>query len=234
MIVHPSESRGYANHGWLRSHHTFSFAGYHNPERMNFGALRVLNDDSVEGGHGFGAHPHRDMEIISIPLEGALKHQDSQGNQGLIAKGEVQVMSAGTGIYHSEENASLNDPVKFLQIWVIPNKMGVTPRYGQKAFDFKNNSATLVVSPDAREGSLAIHQDAFFTMVNLDAGKELEYSLKVKGNGLYAFVIGGEVEMNGHKLQGRDAVGLEGLREIKVKAEAKSEVLLMEVPMKGF
>lgn len=234
MISHPSHTRGSANHGWLNSKHTFSFAGYYNPQRMNFGALRVLNDDSVEGGNGFGTHPHRDMEIISIPLHGTLKHQDSEGNKGLIQKGEVQIMSAGTGILHSEENASNDDQVKFLQIWVMPKEYGIEPRYGQKQFGFGDNSETLVVSPDGREGSLVINQDAFFTVVNMDAGRTVDYSLKMKDNGLYIFVLDGDVEVNGAQLKSRDGFGIPVLTNAKISFNTKSEVLLMEVPMKGF
>lgn len=234
MISHRSETRGYANHGWLRSHHTFSFAGYYNPERMNFGALRVLNDDSVEGGNGFGTHPHQDMEIVSIPLSGTLRHQDSEGNQGLIQKGEVQIMSAGTGIRHSEENADKAEPVKFLQIWVMPKKYGITPRYGQKQFDFKPNSETLVVSPDGRDDSLVINQDAFFTVVNMDANKSITYSPKMNGNGLYLFVLDGALTVNGTQLESRDGLGISDLSELEIKFNKKTEVLLMEVPMAGF
>lgn len=234
MISHPSDSRGNANHGWLKSRHTFSFADYYNPQRMNFGALRVLNDDSVEGGNGFGTHPHRDMEIISIPLQGTLKHQDSEGNKGLIQKGEVQIMSAGTGIMHSEENAHTSDQVKFLQIWVMPKKYGIEPRYGQKQYDFKDNSETLVVSPDGRDGSLVINQDAFFTIANMDAGRTIDYSIKMKDNGLYIFVLDGSVEVNGAQLNTRDGLGIPVLADAKIKVLSKSEVLLMEVPMKGF
>lgn len=231
MITHPSESRGLANHGWLKSRHTFSFADYYNPQRMHFGALRVLNDDSVEGGRGFGAHPHRDMEIISIPLEGTLRHQDSQGNQGLIKKGEVQIMSAGTGITHSEENASDGELVKFLQIWVMPKKLGIKPRYGQKVFDFKDNTTTLVVSPDARDGSLEINQDAFFSVANMDEGNTVDYHTKLSGNGVYLFVLSGTVEVNGTIFNARDGVGIPELSEVAIKASVKSEVLIMEVPM---
>ncbi len=234
MISHPSETRGFANHGWLKSHHTFSFANYYNPSRMNFGALRVLNDDSVASGNGFGTHPHRDMEIISIPLQGTLKHQDSQGNKGLIKKGEVQIMSAGTGITHSEENASKEEDVKFLQIWVMPKELGIPPRYGQKEFNLKDQASTLIVSPDGREGSLVINQDAFFTVANIEPGKEFDYKLKLPGNGLYLFVLGGEIEVNGAKLKTRDGLGIPALERALVKASAKTELLLMEVPMKGF
>jgi redox-sensitive bicupin YhaK (pirin superfamily) len=234
MISHPADTRGNANHGWLKSRHTFSFAEYYNPERMSFGALRVLNDDSVEGGNGFGTHPHRDMEIISIPLQGTLSHKDSEGNHGLIKKGEVQIMSAGTGILHSEENANKGELVKFLQIWVMPKKLGIAPRYGQKEFGFKDNTSTLVVSPDGREGSLEINQDAFFTIVNMDEGKTVDYKIKKSGNGLYIFVLDGALEVNGAQLSVRDGLGIPALEEAKLKVHAKSEVLLMEVPMNQF
>lgn len=234
MISHPAESRGAADHGWLKSHHTFSFAGYYDPQRMNFGALRVLNDDSVEGGSGFGTHPHRDMEIISIPLQGTLSHKDSEGNHGLIQKGEVQIMSAGTGILHSEENANTGEAVKFLQIWVLPKKLGIAPRYGQKMFGFPDNSSTLVVSPDGRDGSLEINQDAFFTVVNMDASQGLEYRVKMPGNGLYIFVLEGTIETDGVRLKARDGLGIPDFETVKLSTVGKSEFLLMEVPMKGF
>jgi len=174
MITHLAETRGHAAHGWLNSHHTFSFGEYVHPGRMSFGALRVINDDFVQGGGGFGTHPHKDMEIISIPLSGSLKHQDSQGNKHLISKGEIQVMSAGTGISHSEQNASTTEDVNFLQIWVLPKQKGLTPRYDQKRFDLKKNELNLIVSPDSRMNTLKINQDSFFSMTELDKGKSLE------------------------------------------------------------
>lgn len=234
MITHPSHSRGYANHGWLKSHHTFSFANYYNPERMNFGALRVLNDDSVDGGNGFGTHPHRDMEIVSIPLKGVLKHQDSEGNRYLIKKGEVQIMSAGTGIAHSEENASDSEDVKFLQIWVMPKKLGVKPRYEQKEFSYQDDALTMVVSPDGRGGSLTINQEAYFSMAHLSAGKALDYNVQTAKNGVYLFVLEGEVEVNGTTLKTRDGLGIPVLTEVVVNAQSKSEVLIIEVPMEGY
>jgi redox-sensitive bicupin YhaK (pirin superfamily) len=233
MITHPSESRGLANHGWLKSRHTFSFADYYNPERMGFGALRVINDDSVDAGMGFGTHPHRDMEIISIPLEGALEHKDSVGNSTVIRKGEVQIMSAGTGIAHSEKNASNTEAVKFLQIWVLPKKMGITPRYEQKVFspeDRKNKIAT-VVSPDGRNGSVTINQNAFFSLVDLNQGKHVTYERQASGNGVYVFVLKGEVEIDGAKLETRDGVGIADFEAIKISASKDSDILLMEVPV---
>lgn len=231
MITHLSNTRGYANHGWLQSHHTFSFANYYDPSRMGFGALRVINDDIIAGGRGFGMHPHRDMEIITIPLKGILKHEDSEGNSSDIKKGEVQIMSAGTGILHSEHNAQTDKEVTLLQIWVLPKKMSVKPRYEQKAFEYKSNAATLVVSPDGREGSVSINQDAYFSFVNLDAGKELTYDRKQAGNGVYIFVISGEAEIDGRKFSTRDGIGIPNFSSLEIKAEAKTEILFMEIPM---
>jgi redox-sensitive bicupin YhaK (pirin superfamily) len=231
MIVHPSNTRGLANHGWLNSRHTFSFAGYYNPERMSFGVLRVLNDDSVAPGMGFGTHPHSDMEIISIPLSGSLQHKDSEGNAQLIRKGEVQLMSAGTGVAHSEYNASMSEDVKFLQIWVLPKKLGIKPRYEQKKFDLVENKLSLVVSPDGRDGSVTINQDAFFSLAEIN-NSEIEYERKLEGNGVYIFVLSGEVELNGEKFGARDGVGIESFERLKMKS-TKAEVLIMEVPMIG-
>ena len=233
MITHLSETRGLANHGWLKSRHTFSFAEYYNPERMNFGALRVINDDSVDAAMGFGTHPHRDMEIISIPLEGTLAHQDSEGNKGLIRKGEVQIMSAGTGIAHSEMNASQDEAVKFLQIWVMPKKLGVKPRYEQKAFkaEDRKNRITTVVSPDGRDGSVTINQDAFFSLTDIQNGKEVNYERKLAGNGVYVFVLSGEIEIEGETFKARDGVGITNFESITLSASKDSEVLLMEVPV---
>ena len=233
MITHTSDSRGLANHGWLKSRHTFSFANYYNPERMGFGALRVINDDSVDPGMGFGTHPHRDMEIISIPLEGALAHKDSQGNSSIIRKGEVQIMSAGTGILHSEQNASSTEAVKFLQIWVLPEKLGVKPRCEQKAFDpsARKNKFSLVVSPDGREGSVSINQQAFFSLADLDGSQELTYKKHLASNLLYVFILKGEVSLNGQTFSTRDGIGLEDFNELKIEAREDAEILLMEVPL---
>ncbi len=233
MITHQSETRGSADHGWLKSRHTFSFGEYYNPERMGFGALRVINDDAVDPGMGFGTHPHRDMEIVSIPLEGALQHRDSVGTSSVIKKGEVQIMSAGTGIRHSEFNASTSDHVKFLQIWILPKKMGVEPRYEQKNFfDVdKTNRIVTVVSPDGREGSVSINQDAFFSLTDIEASKVVRYERKGSATGLYVFVISGTVELNGSVLNPCDGVGLESFDGIDLRAQKDAEVLLMEVPL---
>lgn len=233
MVVHPNESRGFVDHGWLKSAHTFSFANYYNPERMGFGALRVINDDFVEAGMGFGAHPHRDMEIISIPLEGALAHKDSTGTSKIIKKGEVQIMTAGRGIMHSEMNASSNEAVKFLQIWVHPKKIGVEPRYEQKEFlrVARQNKFCTVVSPDGREGSVSINQDAFFSMIDLDQGRSASYEKKMNGNGIYLFIIKGSGTLNGKTYRERDGIGLKEFTLITISAGENSEILLMEVPV---
>lgn len=231
-VFHKSDSRGYANHGWLKSHHTFSFANYYNPERMSFGVLRVLNDDFIAGGMGFGRHPHRDMEIISIPLEGDLRHGDNMGNSGIIKKGDIQVMSAGTGIMHSEENAS-EQAVELLQIWVIPNKMDVTPRYDQITIGDKSvkNDFQQILSPNADDDGVWIHQDAWFNLANFDKGVIKNYQLHKEGNGVYVFVIKGSAKIGDQILEKRDGFGIWDINEIDIEALADSEILLMEVPM---
>jgi redox-sensitive bicupin YhaK (pirin superfamily) len=232
-VLHKSETRGEANHGWLHSRHTFSFADYHNPERMNFGALRVLNDDTVEAGMGFGTHPHNNMEIISIPLEGDLEHKDSMGNVAVIKHGDVQVMSAGTGIRHSEYNRNKDSQVKFLQIWVIPNDRNVTPRYDQITLeiDDRHNRFQQIVSPNAEDDGVWIHQNAWFHLAKFDKGVSKEYKMKAKGNGVYVFVLSGDVSINGQRLQTRDGFGIWDTDSISIKAEYAAEFLLMEVPM---
>ncbi len=232
-IVHKAETRGHANHGWLNSHHTFSFASYQNPERMNFGVLRVLNDDVVSEARGFGTHPHRNMEIISIPLEGDLQHMDNMGNSTVIKQGDVQVMSAGTGIQHSEYNKNKDQPVKFLQIWIIPNKIDVEPRYDQISLrDIeKKNALYQILSPDIKEQGVWIHQDAWFHLGDFDSGMQASYSLKKKGNGIYVFVLEGEVEINNQLLSKRDGYGIWDVAQFDFKIVGPSKVLLMEVPM---
>lgn len=233
-ILHKAASRGHANHGWLDSWHTFSFAGYYNPERIHFGALRVLNDDTVDGGMGFGKHPHDNMEIISIPTSGELEHKDSMGNGQVIKEGDVQVMSAGTGIHHSEKNKNGDKPVKFFQIWIFPNKKNVTPRYDQQNFSEadKHNKFLTVVSPlGSKDGGVQIHQDAWFSLGKLDKDFAGDYQLRNKANGVYAFVIEGDVTINGEKLNRRDGLGITGTDKLDVKADTNAEILLMEVPM---
>ncbi len=232
-VLHKAETRGHANHGWLNSYHTFSFANYYNPERMHFGALRVLNDDTVEPGMGFGTHPHDNMEIISIPLEGDLEHKDSMGNTTVIRHGEVQVMSAGTGIMHSEYNHSKEHPVKFLQIWVFPNVKDVTPRYDQISISElnKENKLFQILSPDKEDDGVWIYQDAWFTMGYLNAGFSENYILHKEENGVYAFLIDGEAEIAGHNLKSRDGLGISGAREFSITVSQDAHLLLMEVPM---
>jgi len=233
-ILHTAASRGNANHGWLQSYHTFSFAGYHHPERHHFGVLRVLNDDTVAGGMGFGTHPHRDMEIISIPLEGDLKHHDNTGTLALIKHGDVQVMSAGSGIEHSEYNANADKTVKFLQIWIIPKVKAVAPRYQQISLNTEDrkNKLQQILSPNSEDQGVWIHQDAWFHLGNLDKGTALKYPLKdSQNNGVYAFVIKGSLELAGIQLSQRDGLGITDTHEFDLKASEDSEILLMEVPM---
>ena len=233
-ILHKADTRGHANHGWLDSYHTFSFAGYYDPNRTHFGVLRVLNDDTVAGGMGFGAHPHDNMEIISIPTSGDLEHQDSMGNKQVIKQGDVQVMSAGTGITHAEKNKNHNKEVKFFQIWVFPNKKNVTPRYDQKNFSDadKHNQLLTVVSPiGTDDGGVQIHQDAWFSLGILDKDFTVSYQLKNKNNGVYAFVIEGEVTINGEKLSRRDGLGITETDQLNIKADSTAELLLMEIPV---
>lgn len=232
-IIHKAETRGHANHGWLNSFHTFSFANYYNPERMHFGALRVLNDDQVEAGMGFGTHPHDNMEIISIPLEGDLEHKDSMGNTAVIKNGDVQVMSAGTGITHSEYNGNKDKQVKFLQIWVFPNKKNVSPRYDQITLkeEDRHNKLQQIVSPSPEDAGAWIHQNAWFHLGKFNKGVSTDYNLKAKENGVYAFVLSGEVSINGNKLGTRDGFGIWDTDKFSIKADSDAEFLLMEVPM---
>ena len=233
-VFHKADSRGFVNHGWLQSRHTFNFGNYYHPERTNFGALRVLNDDRVAEAKGFGTHPHRDMEIISIPLAGDLEHKDSMGTTAVIKQGDVQVMSAGTGITHSEYNANADQPVEFLQIWIIPNQMAVTPRYDQVTLDatkFKNNFQQ-VVSPNPEDEGVWIHQNAWFHLIHLDAGKSATYHLKDPiQNGVYLFNIYGEVNINDQSLQDRDGYGIWETSELEIFSNKDSKMLCIEVPM---
>ena len=233
-ILHKAATRGHANHGWLDSWHTFSFASYHDPERVHFGALRVLNDDTVAPGMGFGKHPHDNMEIISIPLEGDLEHGDSMGNTTVIKQGDVQIMSAGTGVVHSEKNKNSDKPVKFLQIWVFPNQRNVQPHYDQKTFSDKDkrNKLVTVVSPKGTaDGGAQIQQDAWFSLGNLDKGLKVEYDLKKEGNGVYAFLLEGDVTINEIAMNKRDGLGISETSQFMIRADSNAELLLMEVPM---
>ncbi|KRG32975.1 pirin family protein [Psychrobacter sp. P11G3] len=232
-IYHAADSRGDANHGWLKSRHTFSFANYHNPERMGFGALRVINDDFVIGGQGFGNHSHRNMEIISIPLSGKLAHGDSIGNEGVIETGEIQVMSAGTGITHSEMNGDDAEAVRFLQIWVIPDRMDVAPRYQQVHMGdiMRPNEFSQVLSPNANDAGVWIHQDAWFSMGDFDEGISQTYQLNNPNNGVYVFVLSGEVVIDGNTLVSRDGLGIWDTQSFTMDATVTSRVLVMEVPL---
>ena len=231
-IVHKAASRGFANHGWLQSYHTFSFAGYHNPERMNFGMLRVLNDDIVKPKMGFGTHPHNNMEIISIPISGALSHKDSMNNQRSIEVGEVQVMSAGTGLTHSEFNDSSTDEVNFLQLWIFPEQQNVTPYYNQKKFESteRKNKFQSLISPKTQqiEGSLPVNQQAYIFMIDITSDFEIEYELK---NGAYFFLIDGEISIANEILEKRDAIGIHETNKVTIKAKKESKLLIIDVPM---
>jgi redox-sensitive bicupin YhaK (pirin superfamily) len=232
-VLHKADSRGNANHGWLQSYHTFSFASYYDPERMNFGALRVLNDDTVAAGMGFGKHPHHNMEIISIPLEGDLEHQDSMGNTTVIRHGDIQVMSAGTGVQHSEYNKNKDRPVKFLQIWIVPDKLGVLPRYDQLTLQQEDSRNKLhqILSPNENDEGVWIHQQAWFYLGNFDKGKAISYSLKATNSGLYFFILSGDVRVNDQLLHHRDGYGIWETDTVKISAESDARILLMEVPM---
>ena len=232
-VLHKSETRGHANHGWLNSYHTFSFANYHNPERMRFGVLRVLNDDTVQAGMGFGTHPHDNMEIISIPLEGDLEHKDSMGNVSVIRNGDIQVMSAGSGITHSEYNKNKDSLVKFLQIWVFPNKKNVTPRYDQITLkkEDRKNKLQQILSPNSEDDGVWIYQDAWFYLSSFDKDFSTEYTIKKKGNGIYVFVLLGKITIANQELNTRDGFGIWDIDKITLNSNSQTEILLMEIPM---
>ena len=234
-IVHKANERGHANHGWLNAYHSFSFANWYNPEKVQFGMLRVLNDDTIAAGMGFGTHPHDNMEIITIPLEGDLAHKDSMGNEGVIRFGEVQVMSAGTGVEHSEMNASPTEEAKTLQLWVFPDKEEVTPRYEQKSFDIENQINTFVniVAPKdtANSKALWVYQKTYFHLGIFEKNTVTTYSVKIPKNGVYLFLIEGEIEVNNQVLKARDAMGITDFDQFEIKMNSQSKILLVEVPM---
>lgn len=232
-VFHKAETRGHANHGWLDTSHTFSFGQYYDPMRVQFGALRVLNDDFVDGGKGFGTHPHDNMEIVSIPLSGDLEHKDSMGNVAVIKQHDVQIMSAGTGISHSEYNKSKDHKVNFLQIWVFPKVRNIKPNYDQKTFlpEDRKNKFQIVVAPDASSGGVVINQDAWFSLGRFEKGIKASYNVNKTGNGVYAFVIEGSITLNGHILNRRDGYGIWDTDTLSVVATSDSELLLIEVPM---
>ena len=232
-VFHPASSRGAADHGWLQAKHSFSFANYFNSERVQFGALRVLNDDIIAPGMGFGTHPHDNMEIITIPLDGALEHKDSLDNIGVVETDEIQVMSAGSGVYHSEYNKNKDQSVSLLQIWVFPNKKNVTPRYDQKNIkDLKKvNSFYPIVTPNQNGPGMWIHQDAWFHLGEFDKETRINYNINKKGNGVYAFLIEGSVQIDGESLEKRDALGLWDTESFELLANPNSRILLIEVPL---
>ncbi len=233
QVLYKAEERGHANHGWLDSYHSFSFAGYYDPKKMNFGSLRVLNDDTISPGSGFDAHPHDNMEIISIPLEGKLAHKDSMGNGSVIEEGDIQIMSAGTGILHSEFNGSDTEIGKFLQIWIFPKERNIKPRYDQISIrDLRmENKLYQIVSPYVNEQGVQIMQDAWFHMGEFDEGVTETYKIRKEGNGVYIFVIEGNIEINGTVLKDRDALGISDAELLEVKSNTKSKFLIMDIPM---
>lgn len=233
-VFYQANTRGNANHGWLNAHHTFSFAGYHNPERMHFGVIRVLNDDIVSGGMGFGTHPHDNMEIITIPLQGDLAHKDSMGNAEVIRSGDIQVMSAGTGISHSEYNANKDKAVNLFQIWLFPNKRDVTPRYDQMTLNVadRHNKLQQILSPNSEDEGVWIHQDAWFSMGTFDKDFVTDYTIKRAENGVYAMIVKGDFTINGQVMHARDGFGIWNVDAINITANSQdAEILLMDVPM---
>lgn len=232
-IIYKADTRGSADYGWLKTHYSFSFANYHDSKRVHFGLLRVLNDDEIAGGEGFGTHPHDNMEIVTIPIEGALAHKDSMGTNGIIKAGEIQVMSAGSGITHSEFNASKTEPLKLFQIWVFPEKRDIEPRYDQKQFNYAEmkNKFKVVVSPQKEGNHLWINQDAYFSLGKFDSGSSAVYKMNDDKNGAFVFLIEGSSEIAGEKLERRDAIGITGVSEIEMKFKNSCHVLVIEVPM---
>lgn len=232
--IHPANERGQKDIGWLKANFSFSFGPYYNPDRVHFGALRVLNDDVIAGGGGFGTHPHDNMEIITIPISGALEHRDSMGNIGVIRAGEVQVMSAGTGIQHSEYNHSDTEEANTLQIWLFPKDLNIEPRYDQKGFndDLKPNQFTTLVSPEKGGKALWINQDAIFSMGDFESEQQVKYDIQIPGNGAYIFVIDGQIAVEGTDLNKRDALGVEDISSFTLETLKQSRILIMEVPMR--
>lgn len=232
-VFHPSDSRGYANHGWLEARHSFSFASWYQPDRLHFGALRVLNDDIIQGGMGFGTHPHDNMEIVTIPLKGDLEHKDSMGNSAVIREGDIQVMSAGTGVQHSEYNNSPDKEINLFQLWLFPNKQNVKPRYDQLPIRslHQKNEFFQILSPSANDQGVWIHQDAWMHILDADQGQSFDYVLQSPENGVYLIVIEGEVEVDNQTLYRRDAVGIWETDKLTIKTKTDAELLLVQVPM---
>lgn len=232
-LLFKAADRGTADYGWLKPNYYFSFAQYHNPAKVHFGLLRVLNDDFVAGGGGFPTHPHDNMEIVTIPFTGALQHKDSTGGNGIIKAGDIQIMSAGTGVEHSEFNASKTEAVTLFQVWLFPKVRNIKPRYDQRTFDTSKrvNRWQVVVSPQESDNALWINQDARFALNNLETGKEIAYSTAFKGNGVFLVVINGSVEVNGETLGKRDAMGISEADAFRIKSLENAELLAIEVPM---
>jgi redox-sensitive bicupin YhaK (pirin superfamily) len=232
-IFHPAKERGHVDHGWLNAYHSFSFAGWQDENKVHFGLLRVLNDDTIAPAMGFGTHPHDNMEIVTIPLKGILEHKDSMGNIGQIKPGEIQSMSAGTGVLHSEYNGSKTEETKLFQIWVFPKVKNIEPRYDQKRFSVEDrkNKFQILVSPGKSPDTMWINQDAFFSLGNFEKGKSIDYKMNLKGNGVYLMLVDGEIEVEGQKVARRDAIGIWDTDRINIKANADSEILAIEVPM---
>lgn len=232
-VFHPSDSRGYANHGWLEARHSFSFASWYQPDRLHFGALRVLNDDIIQGGMGFGTHPHDNMEIVTIPLKGDLEHKDSMGNSAVIREGDIQVMSAGTGVQHSEYNNSPDKEINLFQLWLFPNKQNVKPRYDQLPIRslHQKNEFFQILSPSANDQGVWIHQDAWMHILDADQDQSFDYVLQSPENGVYLIVIEGEVEVDNQTLYRRDAIGIWETDKLTIKTKTDAELLLVQVPM---
>jgi len=232
-VIHRANTRGNANHGWLNAYHSFSFASWYNAERLQFGALRVLNDDTIAAGMGFGTHPHNNMEIITIPLEGDLAHKDSMGNTSTIKTGDIQVMSAGTGVQHSEFNPNTDLPTKLFQIWLFPKAIDVIPRYQQITLDksLQKNNFAQILSPNELDEGVWIHQDAWFFLSHFEENFSKNISLQKEGNGFYIITIEGEIEVNGEKLEKKDAIGIWETSELGIKATTEAKFLIMEIPM---
>ena len=234
IVLHKADTRGNANHGWLNAYHSFSFGSWYNPDKVQFGTLRVLNDDTIAGGMGFGTHPHDNMEIITIPLEGDLAHKDSMGNTEVIKNGDIQVMSAGTGVQHSEFNPNNDKQTKLLQIWIFPNKRNVEPRYQQITLNpnDRNNKLQQILSPSPDDAGVWIHQDAWFHLGKFDSGMTINYGLKKEGNGVYFFNLKGQIIVNGQELHDRDALGISDFKTLEIKMNTDAEFLIIEIPMK--
>jgi len=233
-VIHRADSRGHFDYGWLKTNYTFSFSNYYDPERISFGMLRVLNDDSIDGGQGFGTHPHNDMEIVTVPLEGALAHKDSTGNKGVIYPDEIQIMSAGTGIQHSEFNHLSDGTTKLLQLWIFPDRKGHEPRYNQKYFDpeERKNKLQFIVTPEKKDGNLWLNQDAYLSRTDLEKNNSINYKIDTQGNGVYLFLIEGNISVSDETLSNRDGMGIWETNEVSIKANEDSQILLIEVPMK--